>query len=63
MNDYAEALIKQLEERKLETTRFIGSGGCKSFEEYQRLCGLIQGLEHAQNLISDLAKRMENDDE
>ena len=63
MNDFAEVLIKQIEERKLETLDFIGANGCKSFDEYQRLCGLIQGLQHAQNLISDLAKRMEEDDE
>jgi hypothetical protein len=63
MNSYLEHLIKQIEERKLETLDFIGANNCSSFEEYRRLCGLIQGLQHAQNLISDLAKRMEEDDE
>ena len=31
--------------------------------EYKRLCGALQGLDLASNLIKDLAKRMENDDE
>lgn len=63
MNSYLEHLIKQFEDRKLEHVQFIGSGGCNSYDEYQRLCGLVQGLEFAQSLISDLAKRMEEDDE
>jgi hypothetical protein len=31
--------------------------------EYKRLCGALQGLDLASNLIKDLATRMENDDE
>jgi hypothetical protein len=31
--------------------------------EYLRLRGLIQGLDYAKQIINDLAKRMENDDE
>jgi len=31
--------------------------------EYLRLRGLIQGLDYAKQIINDLAKRMEEDDE
>lgn len=31
--------------------------------EYRRLCGVLQGLDFTVNLINDLAKRMEDDDE
>lgn len=36
--------------------------GVIDFAEYKRLCGVIQGLNAARELILDLAKRMENDD-
>ena len=58
-----DLLLDKYKERIALLQDAIAMGGCKTFDEYQRLCGLIQGLEHAQNLISDLAKRMENDDE
>ena len=31
--------------------------------EYKRLCGALQGLDLASNLIKDLANRMESNDE
>jgi len=31
--------------------------------EYNRLCGVIQGLDYTTALMDDLAKRMEEDDE
>lgn len=31
--------------------------------EYNRLCGVIQGLDYTTALIDDLAKRMEEDNE
>ena len=31
--------------------------------EYRRLCGVLQGLDFAKNLINDLAKRLEDADE
>ena len=31
--------------------------------EYVKLCGSLRGLEYAEELIKDLAKRMEEDDE
>ena len=31
--------------------------------EYIKLCGSLRGLEYAKELIKDLAKRMEDDDE
>jgi hypothetical protein len=34
-------------------------GACGSFEEYQKLCGVIQGLALAESHLLDLAKRAE----
>lgn len=41
----------------------LARGVCQSFEDYRRLCGLIQGLEQAEQILIDLAKRAENDDD
>jgi hypothetical protein len=41
----------------------LSSGACKSFDEYQKLCGVIQGLALAERYLLDLAKKVEQSDE
>jgi hypothetical protein len=41
----------------------VKSGGVKDFAEYKNLCGLIQGLTHAEAIINDLVQRMEKSDD
>jgi hypothetical protein len=38
-------------------------GSCRSFEEYQKLCGVIQGLAIAERYILDLAEKVEQSNE
>ncbi len=38
-------------------------GACKSFEEYQKLCGVIQGLAIAERYLLDLAEKVEKSNE
>jgi hypothetical protein len=38
-------------------------GACRTFEEYQKLCGVIQGLALAESHLLDLAKRAEESDD
>lgn len=38
-------------------------GGCRNFEEYQKLCGVIQGLAIAERYLLDLAQKAETADE
>ena len=35
----------------------------KSFDQYQKLCGIIQGLAIAERYLLDLAKKVEESDE
>ena len=56
-------LISKFDERREELQDFIGQGALKDYSEYQNLCGVIQGLEFAKQCISDLAKRMETEDD
>ena len=41
----------------------IAGGACRNFDEYQKLCGLIQGLALAERYLLDLAEKVENSDE
>lgn len=39
------------------------SGQCRTFDEYQKLCGVIQGLALAERHLLDLAEKVEKSDE
>ena len=54
-----EYLNEKLNERCVEIGQHLGGGAAKTYDEYKKLCGFIQGLEYAKQLISDLAERME----
>ena len=41
----------------------LAGGGCRNFEEYQKLCGTIQGLAIAERFLIDLAEKVERADE
>lgn len=41
----------------------LASGACRNFEEYQKLCGVIQGLAIAERHLIDLVKASEEEDE
>lgn len=61
MRAFADALLNLLREERENYTEDVAKGRCNSFDEYKRLCGLIQGLELSERHIEDLANRMEND--
>ena len=59
-----EYIDSKIDERRIEIEQHLGRGSAKTYEEYQKLCGFIQGLEYAKQLSIDLAQRMEtNEDE
>lgn len=41
----------------------MAGGVCRSYEEYQKLCGVIQGLATAERYLLDLAEKVEHADE
>ena len=63
MNYPLDYLSDQIEERRTTIEQHLGRGAAVSYEEYQKLCGVIQGLDTAKQIIADLAKRMEIEDE
>jgi hypothetical protein len=41
----------------------MAGGACRTFDEYQKLCGVISGLALAERYLLDLLKKAENSDE
>ena len=40
----------------------IAGGSCRTYEEYQKLCGIISGLALAERYVLDLLKKVEDAD-
>ena len=58
-----ETLEKKLNEHEQDMTTALVRGGIKDFGEYQRICGVIYGLNLARLDIQDLRQKMESRDE
>ena len=57
-----DALEKKINEHEERMTGSIIRGNVKDFTEYQRICGIIYGLNLARLDIQELRQKMENDD-
>ena len=58
-----DVLEKKLNEHEQDMTTALVRGGIKDFGEYQRICGVIYGLNLARMNIQDLRQKMESEDE
>tara|TARA_R110000822_G_scaffold142154_1_gene280161 strand:+ start:1870 stop:2070 length:201 start_codon:yes stop_codon:yes gene_type:complete len=58
---FAEELKKTLRNDMNNYTDDLANGVCKTFDEYQHLCGVIKGLAFAERHILDLVKHLETD--
>ena len=63
INQFVDAICKLIRKDMNNYTDDMANGVCKSFDEYQKLCGVIQGLALAEQHAIDLAKRVENNDD
>ena len=54
---------KEIEKLRTEQIAFMAAGRAETFDEYQKLCGVIRGLNLADQAINDLVQRMEKADE
>ena len=65
MSNYPELtyVVKEIEKLKQEREAYVAAGRCESLEEYRRVCGVVQGLNYAENIITDLVQKMEKSDE
>lgn len=60
---FARVLRDQIRKDMNNYADDLASGACRSFDEYQKLCGVIQGLAIAERYLLDLAKKAEESDE
>jgi len=63
IQDFARVLREQIRKDMNNYADDVATGACKSFEEYQRLCGVIQGLALAESHLLSLLDKVENSDE
>lgn len=63
IQEFARVLREKLRTDMNNYTDDMAGGACQSFEQYQKLCGVIQGLAIAERHLIDLAERLEQSDE
>jgi hypothetical protein len=62
-NQFAEALRKEIRKDMNNYADDLANGVCKSFDEYQKLCGVIRGLALAEEHLMALQQKVEESDE
>ena len=63
IQDFARVLREQIRTDMNNYADDMAGGACRSFDEYQKLCGVIQGLATAESYLLALLKKVENADE
>lgn len=63
IQDFARVLREKIRKDLNDYADDLANGVCRNFEEYQKLCGMIQGLGRAEEYIIDLAKKVEEANE
>jgi len=63
IQEFARVLREKLRTDMNNYADDLAGGSCRSFEEYQKLCGVISGLALAERYLIDLLKKVEESDE
>jgi len=63
IQDFARVLREQIRMDMNNYADDMAGGACRSFEEYQKLCGVIQGLATAESYLLALLKKVEDNNE
>jgi hypothetical protein len=61
--DMIDVLRKKIRERMNDLADVISAGRCSDFGEYQKLCGVIEGLAYAERDLLDLKQQLEDHDD
>ena len=64
MNDYKllAVVAKEIEKTRQEQIAFVAASRADTFDESKKVCGVIRGLNLAENIINELVQRNHNDD-
>jgi hypothetical protein len=63
IHDFARVLREKLRTDMNNYADDLAGGMCRSFDDYQKLCGVIQGLAIAERHLLDLVEKVEQSDE
>jgi hypothetical protein len=63
IQDFARVLREQIRTDMNNYADDMAGGACRTFDEYQKLCGVIQGLATAESYLLALLKKAENSDD
>ena len=63
ISEFARVLREKIRTDMNNYADDLSGGLCRSFDEYQKLCGVIQGLAIAERYLIDLAAKVEKSDE
>lgn len=61
--DLFDYLIAKFSEQEAVVAQHLVAGKASGIEEYKRLCGLVEGLTFAKEIVKDIKKRQEDDAE
>jgi len=62
LQKFANVLREQIRTDMNNYADDIAGGACRNYEEYQKLCGVIQGLATAESYLLTLLKKVETDE-
>lgn len=63
VNDFARVLRDKIQQEMHNHAADIARGTCRSFDEYQKLCGVIRGLALAEDYLLALLEKVQDSDE
>ena len=63
IQDFARVLRDKIRTDMNNYADDLAGGSCRSFDEYQKLCGVIQGLATAERHRLDRAEKVEKSEE
>jgi hypothetical protein len=63
IHDFARVLREKIRTDMNNYADDLASGSCRSFDDYQKLCGTIQGLAFAERHLMDLLEKVDKSDE
>ena len=63
IQEFARVLREQIRTDMNNYADDLAGGMCRNFDEYQKLCGVSQGLATAERYLIDLAEKVEKANE
>ena len=63
IQDFARVLREKIRTDMNNYADDLAGGACRSFDEYQKLCGVIQGLATAESYLVALFEKVNQSDE